>query len=343
MKLPAARVSAFLKQPDANIRAVLVYGPDNGLVRERADILGAGICPDLKDAFRVTELTAGALTSDPARLSDEASALSLMGGRRLIRVRDASDGLATLFAGFFASPPPGDGFVVVEAGDLAGKSSLRKVFEGASAGAAIACYGDARRDLSDLIREVLGKYGIGISSDAQSYLVANLGNDRMVSRGELEKLALYAGDRGRVELDDATACVGDSASLSVDDIVYAVAEGRGISLERALVRALQEGEAPISILRAAMRHFQKLHLVGSRRVAGASLEDALRSLRPPLFFKLADRFKAQLDVWPPNRAMSALDVLMQAEVNGKRSVLPQETICRDALLRVARAAAVRRN
>ena len=144
-------------------------------------------------------------------------------------------------------------------------------------------------------------------------------------------------------MDDATACVGDSASLSVDDIVYAAADGKGVALERALIRALQEGEAPISILRAVMRHFQKLHLVGSRRMAGASVEEALRALRPPLFFKVADRFKAQLDVWPPHRVVSALELLMQAEINGKRSILPQETICRDALLRVARAAAVRRN
>ncbi|HEX6841745.1 MAG TPA: DNA polymerase III subunit delta [Stellaceae bacterium] len=341
MKLAPPRVAAFLAKPDAAMRAVLIYGPDAGLVRERADRIAAAICPDLRDAFRVADLTAAALVGDPARLNDEAAALSLIGGRRVVRVRDAGDAMGAAFGRFLADPPPGDSMVVVEGGELAARSSLRRAFEDAAIAVAIPCYADGRRELEELVREVLGAHRVAIDGDAMAYLVGHLGGDRLASRRELEKLALFAGNGGRVGLADATQSVGDSAAMTVDDIVYAAAEGDAPALERALMRAFLEGEMPVSVLRALMRHFQRLHLVQSRIAAGADDEDALRSLRPPLFFKLQDRFKRQLRQWSQARAAQALTLLTQAEINAKTTGLPAEAICRDALLRIARGAAPR--
>ena len=146
MKLPAGRVAAFLDAPDPAIRAALVYGPDQGLVQERADRIAAAIVPDRHDPFRVAELAAATLASDPARLDDEARALSLMPGRRLVRVRDAGDAVAPHFDRFFAEKPPGDAFILVSAGDLPPRSALRNAFETARQGAAIACYPDTPRN-----------------------------------------------------------------------------------------------------------------------------------------------------------------------------------------------------
>jgi len=321
---------------------VLVYGPDAGLVGERADKLAAAICPDLRDPFRVAEVDAAGLAGDPARLYDEAASLSLTGGRRLVRVREAGDQLGALFAGFLKALPPGDGFVLVEAGDLPVRSSLRRAFEAAKEAAAIACYADGPREIEELAREVLGARKISVTPDAMQYLVQNLGGDRQVSRQELEKLALYAGDGGRVDEPAVAAIVGDTAAVSIDDVIFAAADGEAAALERALTRAFQEGEQPVTVLRALMRHFQRLYLVGSRLAQGTSEEDALKSLRPPLFFKLADRFKRQLRLWPPARAAAALEALVEAECQAKTTGLPSETVCRAALLRIARGAAGRR-
>jgi len=115
VKLAAGRVEAFLRRPDPEIRAILLYGPDAGLVRERAETVARTICPDLRDPFRVAELTAATLIGDPARLADEAAQISLMGGRRVIRVREAGDTLAPLFARFLPAAV-GDTLVVAEAG-----------------------------------------------------------------------------------------------------------------------------------------------------------------------------------------------------------------------------------
>ncbi len=339
MKLQAQRVGGFLKAPDKNVRAALIYGPDAGLVRERADMLAGAICPDLGDAFRVADLTADALTKDAARLNDEAASLSLIGGRRLVRVRDADDGIGVAFDRFFKAPPLGDAFIVVEAGDLGPRSSLRRAFEAAKEAAAIACYLDGPREIGALVSEVLGARKIRVKPEAMEYLTAHLGGDRQVSRRELEKLALYIGDGGVVGEDEAIACVGDSAELSIDDVVFAAADGDAAQLERALNRAFGEGAQPVAVLRAELRHFQRLHLAGSRLAAGSAEDEALK-LRPPLFFKLIDRFKRQLRAWPPARAAAALEALHAAEAQAKTTGFPSETICRAALARIARYGAV---
>ncbi|MCH8002427.1 MAG: DNA polymerase III subunit delta, partial [Proteobacteria bacterium] len=149
MKIPPRNAEAFVRSPDPSLRAVLVYGPDAGLVHERAEALVKAVAEDPADPFRVSELGAREIVEDPARLGDEAAALSLSGGRRAVRLRQANDDLAPHFKDFFATGR-GEALVVVEAGDLPARSALRKIFEGAGAGAALACYRDDERSLPAL-------------------------------------------------------------------------------------------------------------------------------------------------------------------------------------------------
>jgi len=337
MRLAAARVAAFLARPDPAIRAVLLYGPDTGLVRERADTLARTVCADLGDPFRVADLNGAGLAADPARLADEAAQLSLTGGRRVVRVRGAADGLARLFAGFF-DDMPGEALVVAEAGELAAGSALRRAFEGSPRAAAIGCWPDTPRDRAAVIRDSLAAHRITASSDAAQYLVEHLGGDRLLTRSELDKLALYVGEGGRVELEDALLSIGDSAALEVDDAIMAAAEGDVARLERVLGRVFQEGESPVSVIRALLRHLQRLHALAALVSAGTAVGEALRNARPPIFYKHEDSFKRQLGLWSEAQLRPQLEHIAQAEINMKTTGLPAETLCRQAMLALAQAA-----
>ena len=343
MKIAPAGAEKFLRAPPPTVRAVLLYGPDSGLVRERADGLVRGIVDDLADPFRVAEIAAASLRDDPARLADEAAAMSLTGGRRAVRVRDAADSLADLFESFLAVAT-GDALVVVEAGNLPSRSKLRKLFETAAAAAAVACYADEGRALQSVIRDTLGARRITVTPDAMAYLLANLGGDRLLSRAELEKLALYVGDGGEATLTDAAATVGDSAAMTLEDLAFAATGGDLTGLARALDRVWREGAAPVTVLRSCARHVQRLHLVAGHLAEGSSAESAIKALRPQLFFKHADAFRAQLRRWPPTALGAALVRLTEAEVQCKTTGLPAETVCAQALTRLcaeARARATR--
>jgi DNA polymerase III subunit delta len=337
MKLAAGRVEGFLRRPDPEIRAVLFYGPDAGLVRERAEAVARAICPDLRDPFRVAELTGAALAADPARLADEAAQMSLVGGRRVVRVREAGETVASLFDRFLADMPS-DSLVVVEAGELPARSALRRVFEEAPGAAAIGCYPDTPRDLAAVVRETFAAHRIAAGRDVVEFLVEHLGGDRLLTRAELEKLTLYAGEGGHIEMDDAIAVVADTAALSLDDAVLAAAEGDLAALDRALTRVFQEGESPVSVIRALLRHLHRLHVLNARIAGGGSAEDAIRSARPPIFFRQQDSYRRQLSRWTEARLERALDRVAEAEFRMKLTGMPAETLCRAAMFDIAAAA-----
>ena len=93
MIIAARDADRFVAQPPKTLRVALLFGPDAGLVQERAEKLLKTVAPDLSDAFNVADLNENVLLADPARLADEAAAISMMGGRRVVRVRGASNDL----------------------------------------------------------------------------------------------------------------------------------------------------------------------------------------------------------------------------------------------------------
>lgn len=342
MKIAPARAESFVARPDPRARAILLHGPDGGLVRERFEALTRQVVDDPADPFRVADLTPADLQQDPARLVDEAAALSLTGGRRVVRVRDAADALTARIKPFLEDPK-GDALVLLAGGDLSKTSSLRKLFEAADNAAAVPCYSDEGAGLESVVRATLGAAGLRVAPDAMAYLLAHLGSDRQVTRSELDKLALYKGTAGgEVTLADAAACVGDTAALGMDDLAFAVADGDNATAQRVLDRLFREGGNPTQVLRALQRHFQRLHLAVGAVQAGAAPQQAMKSLRPPVFYKVEGRFMGQMQRWTVPLIGQALDLLLEAEIDCKSTGLPAEEMCARALMQVARAARARR-
>ncbi|MFC3226162.1 DNA polymerase III subunit delta [Marinibaculum pumilum] len=335
VKLTGARADRFIARPDPGIQAVLLFGSDRGLVRERALKLAGTVTDDLQDAFRVVTLTGDTLSDDPARLADEAASMAFGGGRRVVMISGVSDKHGKLFAGFLDAPA-GDALIVVEAGELTPRSSLRKAFEGAESGAAIGCYADDRAGLDRLIDEVLGGAGIGVDPGARSYLVEHLGSDRMVSRRELEKLVLYAGAARELTLEDCAAAIGDSGAHTLDDTIFAAADGDVAGLEQALDRSFLAAESPISLIRAMQRHLQRLQLAAAERSGGQPDDSVIGRMR--VHFSRRSSMKRQLSIWSPDLVSQAIDIAMEAERDCKTTGMPDRTICRRALLRIALAA-----
>jgi len=334
MKVQAGQADRFVRKPDATVRAILVYGPDAGLVRERADAAVVSAAESLNDPFRVAELTGDSVKRDPARLADEIAAIAFTGGRRAVRLREPAEALAPLISGVLESPT-GDGLIVVEAGDLGPSSALRKLFESAGNAAAVACYADDARSLEQVVSDTLGRDGITITSDGLSFLVDHLGTDRALSRAELEKLALYVGPGGRADAETAAAIVGDSSALSLDTLIFAAGDGDLEMLDRALQRCLQDGAVPVAILRSIGGHLLRLQAARARLDQGESAEQAMKSLRPPVFFKWTGRFQTQLRNWTRPALGKAVEIVLEAERRCKTTGMPEAAVCGMALLQVA--------
>jgi DNA polymerase-3 subunit delta len=334
MIVKTGEADRFVARPPGDLVAALFYGPDAGLVHERADKLARSVVEDLSDPFRVADFAEVVLVADNARLFDEVAAISMIGGRRLVRVRGAGNALAGLFEDFL-DDHAGDALVVVEAGDLAKGAGLRKIFEEAKKAAAIACYPDNAMALENVVRDALKAEGIGIEPDALADAVSRLGSDRGVTRREIEKLVLYAQGQKKVTLEDVRAVMGDEAEARSEEVSDAAGSGDFARLDLALERLWVADASPVQVVRQALSHFQRLLLVKSEAERGASLDDAMRKLRPPLHFSRTTSFRNQAQRWSPDKLSDALELLFEAETLCKTTGVPPQAALGRALLGVA--------
>ena len=300
MKIESRQVEAFLKKPDPKIRGVVIYGNDDGLIAERAVALAKTVCDDLKDPFRVVDIAGDVLKNDPARLADEFGAMSLMGGRRVIRVRPAGEESATALENL-AAASAGDALIVIEGGNLTPRSGLRTLAETEDCLAALPCYMDSEAALEGLVESAARARGLGVDPDALDWIVERLGGDRGQSRSEVDKLLLYKeGDGSKtVALGDALAVLGDTAAIGIDDVIAATFDGELIALDRALDRVFAEGGNPVQLVRALQRHADQLHLVAGHAAKGGNLEGAMFKARGlPRGGPVRQRFERHVRAWP---------------------------------------------
>ncbi len=339
MKIEPRQVDAFLKKPDPRIRGVVVYGHDDGLVAERAAQLARTVCEDLKDPFRVVDIAGDALKADPARLADEFSAMSLMGGRRVIRVRPAGEESAAALENLVAAGA-GDALIVLEGGNLTPRSSLRALAETEDCLAAMPCYADTEEDLERLVEGAAKAQGFTVEEDALGWIVERLGGDRGQTRSEVEKLLLYKADdpSKTITLADAAAILGDSSAMEIDDVVGATFDGNAEMLDRALDRVFAEGGNAVQLVRALQRHADQLHLVAGHIGKGGNPEAAMFKARGlPRGGPVRRRFENHLRTWPLPRLGQALGRILEAELECKSTGYPDQVIVRRLCLSLARA------
>jgi DNA polymerase-3 subunit delta len=332
MKLEPRRVEAFLRDP-GTVRVVLLYGEDTGLIAERAWRLVRQVAGAADDPFRVVELD----RDGHDRIVDEMASLPLTGGRRVVRIRQATDTCTDAVEAALASAALG--LLVLEAPELPSRARLRAVVERAADAVAIGCYRADRAAVSQGIGALLKEHGVTIERSALAWLEQRLGVDRAATRSEAEKLALYVGNGGTVDLPAAQACVGDLAGLSLEDALFAATVGDVVSADRALALALAEGAHPVAVLRAALAHLHRLQRARLVIEAGAQPTEAARTLRPPLFFRREPAFVKALQVWPMALLAEAAAALWRDEAACKRTGAPAEAICWNAVIGLALRAA----
>jgi DNA polymerase-3 subunit delta len=332
--LRGKEVDAFLARPDAGRPIILLYGPDAGLVRERADALLASAVDDPSDPFSLVKLDGDELSAEPSRLVDEALTIPLFGGRRAIRVRAGSRSFASGIDALAESPLK-DCRVVIEAGELRPESPLRKACERAKTAVAIGCYPDTERDLARLIDDELRVSNLRIASDARGALMLLLGGDRQASRNELKKLALYSHDKGEVTLDDVMAVVSDASELKLDPIVDGAFAGKPELVESEFAKAMVAGSYPGMIISAAQRQAAWLHKSALAVAEGTPISTLLEGGFPRLHFSRKSNVETALRNFSPARLAAIIDQLAIAALEMRKQTSLAAVIAQRVLLSIA--------
>ena len=334
--LKAHEVARYLGRPDLREGVFLAYGPDAGLVRETGQRLLAHLSEN--GEAEIGGLEGAELDADPGRLAVEAKTHSLFGGRQVLRVRNPQRSLTPILAEFTQDP---SGAIVVEAGNLSPRDPLRALVEASRFGRALPCYPDSDETRAGLIAETFSKAGIAASPEVVTLLRDSLGNDREITRRELEKLVLYAADTHRLIESDVLTLCADNAALALDEIADATGAGRADALDEALTRALAVPVNPQQILAASLMHFTGLRRWRAEVDAGQSVREVLDGSRPKPHFSRRAALEQQLRLWSDPLLATATSRLHAATAESRRRTALAESILRRTLLGLCRAAAER--
>jgi len=313
MKLSARDATAYFRKPDPNGAGILIYGGDAMRVAlKRQEVIKALIGPQGEEEMRLTRMTGAELRKDPALLGDAIKAQGFFPGPRVAFVEEAGDSIAKAITPALADWASGDAQIVVTAGQLAARSTLRKLFEGHPRAYAAGVYDDppSRDEIEGHLRDA----GVAnISRDAMELIGAYA---REMAPGDLrqtiEKLGLYKlGDPTEATVDDLEACAPQSNEAGLDDLLNIVADLKAAEIGPVLSRLYAQGTQPVGLCIAAMRHFRQLHTAASDPGGAAA---GIGRLRPPVFGPRRDRMVRQASNWGRPNLEEALGAITETDL-----------------------------
>ncbi len=271
----------------------LVFGSDSGLISERIRAIVKALVDDPADPFQLVRLSGDDVARDPGRLVDEAGTIPLFGGRRAVVVDAGGKAIAPAVEALMSGPAFSP--VVIEAGALKKDAPLRKLVERSRTAVAIECFPDEERDVLRLIDEEMARASLAIAPDARQMMASLLGADRLASRSELAKLALFAHGAGTVTLDHIEAVVADASVVATDALVDATFTGDLRGLDTGLRKSMTSSSEAGTVLSAAARHAVWLHRSRLDLEGGGSAEAVLGQLgRYGISFKRKGSIERQL-------------------------------------------------
>ena len=286
--------------------AVLFYGTDAGLVCERAAKLAAIVAARDNPPGEIIRMDDADLDNDPDRLAVELQTIPMFGGSKVVRAtagrRITAAALQPLHrrrqarrhADRRRRKPAPDGYpahAVREVPQGGGRRLLRR-------------RGARPRDAHT--RDPEGATGSPSRPKRAISSLTRIGADRALSRGEIDKLALYAAGKSEIDVSDVEAIVGDASELAIDRILDGAASGDAARAVAEFARAVAAGESAQTIILAAQRHLAAAAPHPLRHRPGRSFEDAVRQLRPPIHFKQKDAIGLQCRLWTTPRLSEAL-------------------------------------
>ncbi len=336
-KLKAHEVDGFLSRAGTGYHIFLIYGPDRGMVSERATHIAKSSNVPLDDPFSVIRLDASSINTDPARLADECLTVSMFGGDRLVWVKDAGNEKGLVEAVKAISAAKLDGVtLIIEADDLKPTSGLRSTCENASTIMALPCYADDDRGVDRLIDTELAKYGLTIALDARAALKNSLGGDRLASRGELEKLTLYCLGAKQITREDIDLAIGDVSSSSLDELIDSVIGGNALKMDEVFAKLTERGTNVQTILLMTTRQLsQLLDQRSMMEREGKSAGSMVAAARPPVFFTRKALVERVLSGTSVATLLRYLEKIQAAVLDSRKNAGLADAICHRTLLAIA--------
>jgi DNA polymerase-3 subunit delta len=332
-------IEQFIKSPDDGISAILLYGTNEGRIKNIATRIVKSIIGSLDDPFNLVFLNETQLKDTPGLLRDEALALSFTGGKKVIRVTDPGPAFTRQLSGFL-DENTSTNLLLVETGNLTKTSAVRKAFEKSAHSLAIAFYDDNPRDLANLIAQQAGENQISIDSVATSFLIETVGINRSILLSELNKLFSYCALSKTITVQDIQAICNDPLNNSLDELVDFTLVGDLVHSIDRFQQLVSSGVDPVKILNVIGYHLHRLQTFRVNADKSGNLEQAIRSARPPVFFIRQPVVKRQVFLWQQKSLKRAISGVFEAIILTRQNAELSEKICERTIISLSKTAEI---
>ncbi len=333
----AAAAAKFLSAPPTAIRGFLFYGSDASQIAARAGALVHALSLKLGPSAEILRLHDSDLAADPGRVTVELTTGSLFGGTRIVWLT-ALPAKALAALSVIAGAPIEGAYLAVQAPDMKKSHKLVQAFEAAPYLAAIPCYGEDQESLSAAIARQAKAAGYEIAADAAALIAVRCDFSALLAQSETDKLMTFAGQSRHIGVEDVEACLADQQSSGLSEIIDCALNGEGRKALAAFERFMAAEQNVTAVLVVLSQTLMRLHAVRIAADNGTPVSQAVRDLRPPVFFKQQDTIAAQARRWSAGALSAQLGRLNAALRETRLKPGLAEDIAADLLIAIAKEA-----
>ena len=336
MKIQNYKIDQFCKDQNPNTPAILLYGQDYGLISERSSLIIKNFFKNMNHAINsinIIDLELNAIISNPEFLDIEASSISILNNKKIIRIKDATDSLSKIIEEYLLTPHK-DCLIIILSENLSPRSKLRKFFETHKEATILPCYNDDKKNILNIIENMFEKESIYIDKEGKELLANYLGIDRLITRSEIEKAILYAGKNKKLTLNDVSVFLSDQAAMSIDALYDFSLAGDIKNAYRVLNRVQNEGISAIQIIRTFIRQIQGLYSIHHSLALNSNINFVIDNFKPPIYFKRKASIKIHIERWSLKKINKALLLLENAEISCKLPKSNPNIVAKQAILSI---------
>lgn len=317
MKITLLNINNFIKNIPITVHFIILYGPDSGLI--------CSLCNEIKKYFlnndyntnSIIELEANNIKKDPYILENSLYSQDMFSEsmKKVITISNSSSNITDVISNTLKKELTNT-LIILLAEDLPANNSLRKLAEKEACMAIVACYHDNANTLKSYIKNTLENNNYSISLDALNWLCNNLGNDRLITYQELNKLMLYKGENKSISITEVINVINSSNDLSLNEIVFDITLGNQIEAYKKINQFLLNFPA-IVVIRALNNSLKRLLIANLLQNKKLDAHTIASKLSPPILFLYINKFKLQLSLWNINKINKYLKKLTELELKIK--------------------------
>ncbi len=319
-----------------SFQSILLYGPNEGLIRENIDIIYKTFA-DGSECEKIS-INGKQLDDSATILNDEISSISLFSAKKFLILENAKEKHASIIEDALSLDFKNT-FMVVKQDNLTKSSQIRKLYEKSKNHFSLACYDDDIKVLASLLEKFQKEHDITFDNDVKSFLLNNLSNDRMVIKNELEKILLSLNEQDRkVDSKKLRHILHDSAHTDFQQINNSIMFGNIEKGSRSLEKLFNLGTSPVAILKSFNNYILRIRLTQVELSKGKQFDEAIKNLRPPVFWKEKNDFKRHCLMWPAKKIENIINEVLSTEIKCMSNNVIAKEQCEKTLFEISNTA-----